>query len=348
MHSGPCIGMWGPLSPSVGRSIYGEVLLQNNASNTQDLRERNASLIQWPSQYMTNLSLAPYFSAYFYDEGGVSFARNESDLLRSFEFGAVNSKQLILGSTSKDGTASFYGTVPLYPNHTSPRDYKQALLTIWGSSVSSRVSSQYPLRRFFGSVQAAIIQADADQKVICPTLKLANLLANRRTTTTTAATHDDHQVDAAIEVRSFSFQHHTYSGCDACELLEVCGTQRTQVTKEWASHGSDIPFIWDSNRGPNVLDYSRIVCNMSDDDEQVRADMQRYWAAFSSLGHAGIPESEWPVMGGSRSGSSARKNEFVTLAFRGQSEGGNALIENYKEDDCRFWDTIRPPITHNT
>ena len=57
--------------------------------------------IQWPDYTMDDLTVAPYFSAYFFDEGGVLPARPE-ELFRNISRGEgakLNSADFIIGTT---------------------------------------------------------------------------------------------------------------------------------------------------------------------------------------------------------------------------------------------------------
>ena len=67
-QSGPCVGPWAP-SASLGRSITAQIKKSLNAS-TEDLRRAPAEDVQWPDTYMSDLKIAPYFSAVFVDQGG--------------------------------------------------------------------------------------------------------------------------------------------------------------------------------------------------------------------------------------------------------------------------------------
>merc|ERR1712046_381867 len=77
--------------------------------------------------------------------------------------------------TTKDGTAAFYGTVPLLSD-TKPDAYQKAMeLSYEGHAV--KVMKQYPPSRFGGNIQSAVMQANADSTVICPSLKIARTLS---------------------------------------------------------------------------------------------------------------------------------------------------------------------------
>ncbi|KAH8069656.1 acetylcholinesterase [Aureococcus anophagefferens] len=81
-------------------------------------------------------------------------------------------RDFIIGTTSKDGTAAFYGRAPL-DNVTGSDVYLHHLERALGSAVAARVAAHYALDNFGGDVAAAFIQADADHFLHCPSLAMA-------------------------------------------------------------------------------------------------------------------------------------------------------------------------------
>ena len=178
LQSGPCIGGppgkgWGPGNLTAGAAATRGVMARLNASTIAELRAADASAVQWPDALMNDPKVAPYFSGYFVDRFVVPQPIDE--LWRS---GRINPTALILGYTTKDGTAAFYGTAPtlgLVPGdktQTSAADYQAALASTWGG-LADAVAAAYPLPNYGGSPQAAFVQADADVYVICPQRVLA-------------------------------------------------------------------------------------------------------------------------------------------------------------------------------
>jgi len=99
---------------------------------------------------MNDLTIAPYFSAYFFDEGGV-VPKYPVELYRDISKGdndteaKLNSEDFIIGHTSRDGTALYYGTIPLLPNNASlERIFHNGLKFNWGDK-AERVGAQYPI-----------------------------------------------------------------------------------------------------------------------------------------------------------------------------------------------------------
>ena len=112
LQSGPCIGGppgrgWGPASSSAGVAITARVMASLNVTNIEALRRLPAESIQWPDALMNDLVTAPYFSGYF-DDTFVA-PHPVEHLWRS---GQITPSSLVIGHTSKDGTAAFYGTAP--------------------------------------------------------------------------------------------------------------------------------------------------------------------------------------------------------------------------------------------
>eukprot|EP00466_Bigelowiella_natans_P020843 jgi/Bigna1/53228/estExt_Genewise1Plus.C_170031 len=178
VQSGPCVGKWGPLPISQGLEIYDQLLANTATTNLQQLKMVNVSLVQWPSYLMNDLTIAPNFSGYFEDKSVLPAPLAELYGSGGSQQSSLNPKEMIFGATSKDGTAAFYGTIPLYGNNTEDA-YQKTISLIWGGSYSktalAKIARQYPTTKYYNSVQAALVQADADEKVICPTHRLAHL-----------------------------------------------------------------------------------------------------------------------------------------------------------------------------
>ena len=89
---------------------------------------------------MNDLSIAPYYSGYFFDEGGVvpepptqlyeKIATKGTDQI-------LNSEEFVIGTTMRDGTAQFYGSIPMLPNTngTVEEIFNQGLQFLWGDKV---------------------------------------------------------------------------------------------------------------------------------------------------------------------------------------------------------------------
>ena len=93
---------------------------------------------------------------------------------------------LIVGFTSRDGTAAFYGTAPTLgavrpdARQTSQADYSRALRSAWApyAGYAERVAAEYELDARDPDPSRAFVQQDADAYVACPQLELARLFQN--------------------------------------------------------------------------------------------------------------------------------------------------------------------------
>mmetsp|Transcript_55584 Transcript_55584/g.121750 ORF Transcript_55584/g.121750 Transcript_55584/m.121750 type:complete len:554 (-) Transcript_55584:150-1811(-) len=236
VQSGPCLGGppghgWGPLPVSTGEEITQELLRGLGAKSVEELRGVPAEKIQWPSRWMTNLSVAPYFPAYFHDEelvpGGPA-AR--------YEKGLLNPDRLWVQTTTMDGTAAFYGTAPTLgfvspdANQTDAEHWEAAMRKAWGS-LAPKVMKQYNLERFQGQVQRSFVQADADAFVICPSRLVA--------------AHAAKHIPAHLSL----FAHNQRNNCDLGVDLDVTAPNAT--TPGWASHAADLQYSFGTEVGPN-------------------------------------------------------------------------------------------------
>ena len=110
-------------------------------------------------------------------------------------------------------------------------------------SDADKVMKQYPIAAYNSSIQAAFIQADADAYVICPTLQLA------RDASTVSGRN--------VYVYEFAVFHPNRDdprgfGCDNGVELDVVSAF-DPVTTTWASHGSEVQFVFGTEHGSDGL-----------------------------------------------------------------------------------------------
>eukprot|EP00040_Diaphanoeca_grandis_P034062 m.209755 g.209755 ORF g.209755 m.209755 type:complete len:597 (+) comp33050_c1_seq6:89-1879(+) len=337
--SGPCIQGppnkgWGADNLVTGEKIAKEVMANVNVSTLEELRSVKAELIQWPSEYMDNLTLAPYFSGYFDDE--LIVPGNNAEV--RWATGLINPEQIIFGHTSKDGTAAFYGSAPTLgmispdANQTSPQDYTNAVVATWGKDLSQKLLKQYPLEAYGGSPQSAFIQSDADAFVICPSYSVGNYaVANGRS------------------VWSYEFAHFQAStvhpkgwGCDNGVELDVAAGYNTEENKRWATHGSGFHFAFGNTDGPDGCGPPNMLthCPFNPAEETLSQQMMAYWASFAKTGDPnngcvfnGKKCVEWPQYGGPNGTTQLLVDGAVDAASLGPVKGMHA-------SDCQFWKTV--------
>ncbi len=321
-QSGPCVGPWAPLSASLGRSITAQIKKSLNASTVEDLRRAPAEDVQWPDTYMSDLKIAPYFSAVFVDQGGVLPATTAELYSKQ---SAIVTREAIVGATTKDGTAAFYGTVPTMPGNKSRGDYNRGMAFIYGTRAGD-VETAYPYERYGSSPQAAIVQSDADHSVICPTQRIARSLADAL---------------GPASVRAYAFSHHTRNGCDWGAELDVVDDDASPWPSEqlgWATHGSDVAYTFGALAGPEPLNYSRVLCPMNADERELNAKMMSFWADFARGGHAAIDTKQWPLFLSSTDEEGADgERTSRTARLRTAADGGIDAVANYRGSECAFW-----------
>jgi hypothetical protein len=294
-----------------------------------------------------------YFPGYFLDTDVLPDTPAEL-----FAKGVVNAKAMIVGHTSKDGTAAFYGDAPLV-NTTGEAAYVKHMAMAWkgktaanGSALLPLVLAQYPLARFNGSVSSAFLQADADATVICPSHALAHTLMTRGSSDATGEGATElHTARSIIPTFVFNFAHFQASGCDDCVGL---GTVRvgTSAATNWACHGSDTKHVFGSEWGPDPNGpYNgvnpRIHCPHNGTNELALTEsMQGLWAAFATWELPSTPAKSGDLLWGGvkwplylRSQATASVSKTLQFAAAG-AEGGIVVIDSYKSADCAFWEEV--------
>ena len=320
-----------------------DVLKALGASTVAELRAvKNASSIQWPAHYMNDLDAAPYFAGYFPDDYVVPVASGGPGAL--WQRGAINPAALLIGHTTKDGTAGFYGIAPtlgLVPgdaNQTSAAAYEKAQRAVWGgdSALADQVLAAYPLTSgaYGGSGQSAFIQSDADLFVICPAYALSD--AARR---------------AGRDVWHYEFAHFQYSpnavgmggagwGCDAGVELDLVPAAHVSQSKQWATHGAEVHYVFGTETGadplgpPNNLTH----CEFRAAEKALSATMMAYWTNFAKHGNpngaVGAKIPLWPQYGASQT-----TQRLVDGAVDGAAVGPKNSLH---DAECKFWSSVFP------
>lgn len=269
---------------------------------------------------MHDLDVAPYFSAYFPDDAVVRSP--PADLWAA---GAIHPRAMLVGGTSKDGTAAFYGTAPTLgniapdPAQLGDAAYETALKGAWGAAARA-VRAHYPLSRFGGSAQAAFVQADADAYVLCPQTEAARMA-----------------VAAGVAVWHYEFSHFMPSptapggGCDNGVELDVV---EAGASATWATHGAEVRYVFGSEQNHDTLSgRPRIAdCPFSPAERRLSDEIGAYWAGLArggdpnSGGGAGGGRAWWPAYGAGANWTS------LVLGV-----GGGVARAQLHGSACNFW-----------
>ena len=118
LSSGPCVGPWGPGNATYGQKVSKQLMDEVGVDSMKDLLLVPAKSVSWPGEVTINDA---DFGGYYLD-GWVLPEKPEAYWQR----GAINPKQIMLGSHSKDGTAALYDVVPKWNDSAS--EYQQRLL----------------------------------------------------------------------------------------------------------------------------------------------------------------------------------------------------------------------------
>jgi carboxylesterase type B len=337
IHSGPCIVPsegWGPATVAYGYDTGAKLLAALNATSLDELHSMPAQRLQWD-----NVTLgSDNFAGYSFDDGGVL----SEWPAQSYSTGRLNAEALIIGHTSKDGTAAFYASSPL-ANSTAD-DWKAAMIHRWGSKADA-VMRQYSLERFANAshgppVTQSYIEADADERVVCPLrrmLQMASTASNapstRQAGAGTAAGRGGGASSGAVYAFLFS---HLGIYCDAgwdLQVLPWWGSRSGLIGSGWASHGSDNHFLFGTTRGANTLanpPFPRQECPMDLGGVHGERELSQYmgarWAAFASAA---------PPWDSFRAGAAE-----PTRTMRLETGGGRGIVRDWKAGDCAFWSSI--------
>ena len=146
----------------------------------------------------------------------------------------------------------------------------------WGRR-ADKVMAHYPLARFANqstpTITQSYIEADADERIVCPTRHLA-LSASHASTRGTASAPS-----SPVQVYTYVYTHLAL-GCDASfelQMLPWWGKRSALAGSDWASHGSDNMFVFHTTHGGDDLSYTqpepRMDCPFDDQEEKLSDDM---------------------------------------------------------------------------
>jgi len=301
VESGPCVGPWQPETRAQGLVQKAALLLKHGVTSLDGLRNVSAQSLEW--QIATG--------GYFLDDAVMPV----QPIKLYARPGRVNVDSLAIGANSFDGTSELE---PFFPKpNASLLEYKAALAVRFGAKAVDKVASQYPPSRYRGSAAAAFTEADSDQVTACPNLKLARAIAVNGS--------------GATAVYLYRFAH-LQKKCDLASFLHVV----PPGFSSWASHGSELLFLWDNTRFRYPLDGKMIDCNLTDAENKLSDSMQSLWASIAA---SGVPFDhteaavQWP-----RFQSSAHGN--VTEQTLRLSVPTSEPVNGMKTADCAFWESL--------
>ena len=311
IQSGPCIvpsSGWGPHTIQYGYAKSQKLMSLLNATSIDDLRKVAPQRLQWDNDTLGSDDFAGYFN----DDYLLGRGKWPLDAYSRGELNAVNG--MIIGHTTKDGTASFYGKSPLA--NATDDEWTKAMGRRWGVN-ATKVMAQYPLSRFANlskvpAVTQAYIEADADNRVACPLRRMASLAAS---------------TSHPFPVFTYVFAHCMLQ-CDAgfeMKVISMDGPKPEFAGCGWASHGSDNKYVFGTTHGSDSLanpPFPRQDCPFDEGEAELTAFMGGKWAAFAK-GEA----PWWPFMAGG--GTKTQKLEV--------GDATSKPLVDFKKDDCEFW-----------
>ena len=278
----------------------------------------------------------------------------------AYKAGRTVTDALVVGHTSKDGTSGFYGTAPL-ANATSSQ-WAEAMTRRWGRHARA-VMARYSLERFGNgsvpAVSASYIEADADERVACPTRRLATLAAEaavrraRALHTAPLVPRGSAPLSHHLggEVYAFVFSH-LHLSCDAAfenrnlPWWEPLAKRAALASSGWASHGSDVKFYFGTTLGQDSLalpPFPQKPCPFTQPEANLSAQTREWVSEFVAHGAPSLGGGvAWPPFRAASGGGASRTMELEALD-EPLGLHGSRLVHAFKAADCQFWEALEPP-----
>ena len=312
IQSGPCAySYWSPQNASYGLQLSHMVMKANNVTTLAELQSLPVDQVAWPDAP----SESQFFNGYFAHDGYVLPFPPSTMLQTSKKSSVVNPLDMMIGTTSMDGTLTFvYPDLPVPIVWFNYADHMETLYTPYGTAAAMDVQRNYPLKRFnsttYNGASYGYVRSDADRALVCPTKILASTFS------------------AAKGVRSvyhYVFQYGPeVSPCDLTHTMNPIVPRNEDLW--WASHGSENRLIFGTKEGPDISPTPRLITCDIEKDRRLSNAMQTMWANFAKTG---IPSSEWPPV----PVPSISIGPFPTMRLNSEM----SVIENYRSKDCMFW-----------
>jgi len=322
MESGACTGaLWTIQTAQIGREVAQVFLNDHNATSVLDLQDIPATNFHWDQ--VANQTFYDYMAkATAYVDGWVM-----PTLPRElYEAGKVNVKRAIAGANSMDSllilSMRFASHLNILP--TDAISYAEDVAYHFGdllveesgepdldpNYMVSQVLSLYdPLD--FANPMTALWQADSDAGVVCPMRDLANLMAR-----------------AGVEVYHFAFQYGSVSN-DMATLYGLSPAIEDGKSSQWASHGSELQFIFHNPCENGVCLESDNAGRFPKYANLLSATMNHAWGSFIR-DPANAPTlsdgTSWPTIDSTQNVS--------TMIFDAPTV---EVMKGYREQKCDFW-----------
>jgi len=308
IESGPCVGGWQPEPREQGLALTALLFKKLNVSTIDELRGVPAEAFTWPTST----------GGYFLDDGAVMPVQ-PSEL---FARGDLVVESIMMGGNSYDTTIELM-PAPVFPgvNGTS-EDYRRSLEIVFGFGNAAKIQAQYPMSRFNGSASAALVQANSDAIVTCPTLNIANWLASSNSNVGDASSGGRRAI--------YSYRYaHLQQGCDPARAVVPAVPDGMD---DWASHGSELFLVFNSTAYVNPLNVTEIVrCALDEEEKALSASIMALWGSFAA---SGVPFDKTPASVNWPAYDAVPGAYGQTLLFAIPDSGAVASL---KAEDCKFW-----------
>lgn len=232
VQSGACAGPWGPGTTQEGYDMS-ERIMDRPDANTTILAELQ-TLPPWTMGVWNTSAFYEdqLFPGYWIDNWVLSESPAEY-----FARGEVNVESLIIGANSKDGTVQmYYDWMDVIPSwNATEHEYKAALRRQYGERYRN-VYEQYPLERFHGNAASAFLQTNSDERLFCPSKRIADMVSRAPQTNSTAFlyyfTRGPRPGDWLSNEQGWDF------------LPPHCPPSCPPGSDHFASHANDVWFTW--------------------------------------------------------------------------------------------------------
>ena len=246
IESGACTGPWSP--GTTKNSLAKSSALATSLHAPTSPMEQLAFMRKLDAKALFAASKGSFGAGSWAPDNGLVFPDDKRRPIDYYKAGQMNTNEIIVGGNSMDALGAYM----LPAGQTLSQAEYAGWMASWGENIKA-VEAQYPLSRFWGNTNAAVIQPQGDCDVVCSQYELASIIAS----------HGGH---------AFVYYFDYGPACGDVALRR--GLTKEWTHGKWASHAAEIPWVFGT----------ATACFRNESELRLTRTIQAFWTSFAKSG----------------------------------------------------------------
>ena len=246
IESGACTGPWSP--GTTKNSLAKSAALATSLHAPTSPMEQLAFMRKLEAKALFAASKGSFGAGSWAPDNGLVFPDDKRRPIDYYKAGQMNTNEVLVGGNSMDALGAYI----LPAGQTLSQAEYAGWMASWGENIKA-VQAQYPLSRFWGNTNAAVIQPQGDCDVVCSQYELASIIAS----------HGGH---------AFVYYFDYGPACGDVALRR--GLTKEWTHGKWASHAAEIPWVFGT----------ATACFRNESELRLTRTMQAFWTSFAKSG----------------------------------------------------------------